>query len=269
MSGARQQTTFGDFVPRDPSAQLSVLLREALALQASGADVINIDTLAVGRLRGPFAGVDDDTLALLVAGIVSVGVPVSVSTDLPETAGLAVEHGAGWVIDPSGGSAVRLDPRVAESDCRLVIGPWGRPLPRSPFDVPGAFAERLLRNAARLLDAGIASERICVDAGAGLGHDDPEPWRILNDLERLVALGYPVLVPATEDLLTDMVAEESTEVHRDDAAIAIAALAVGAGAWAVRTQRAGIVADMIHRMHADPSGSRARTLGAPHRIDQD
>ncbi len=256
MTGTARLTTIGVFVPSDPQAQLSALIREGLALQASGADVVDLDTLDIGRLRGPFADADDDTLALLVAGLVSVGIAVSVSTDRPDTAGLAAEHGARWIIDPSGGTAVRLDPRVAESDCRLVIGPWGPPLPRSSVDLPGTYAERVLRNAARLLDAGYASDRICVDAGAGLGLDDPEPWRILNDLERLVTLGYPVLVPATEDLVDEMVAEESAEQRRDDAAIAIAALADGAGAWAVRTHRAGVVADVIRRMHADPADIR-------------
>lgn len=251
MSARPAPITIGVFIPSDPRAPLAVLIREALALQASGADIIEIDALVIGEHAGAFAAVDDDTIALLVASLVADGVEVGVSTDRPELAGIAAEHGAAWVLDPSaGGDTETLLARLRGSGCGLLIGPWGRPRHEvTPIDPTDAYTEGVVRNAARLLAGGFRGDRLGVDAGVGLRPDDAEPWRILNALDRLVALGYPVVVPATERFLSAMVADES-EAHRlDEAAIAIAVLASGVGAWAVQTQRVDVVASTLRRMH--------------------
>jgi len=250
MRVAQDTVVIGVLTPTDLDAAPVTLIREGIAVQAAGADIVDIDAIALGGHLGAFAGADTDTIAMLVAGLVAVGVRVSVTTDRPDIAGTAAECGAAWIIDPSGAARVRLDPRVADSGCGLVIGPWGHPLPSDPSTATTAYADGLIRNAARLLDAGIAFERIRFDAGAGFCAEDPEPWRMLNELGHFADLGYPLLVPATEELLLEMVPEEASERQLREAAIAITAVAAGVGAWAIRTHRVELVADLVWRMHA-------------------
>ena len=229
-------------------AGLVGLIRDAIALREAGADVVDLDALP----GGAFAEADADTIALLVRGLSEAGVPTSVATTSAEVAANAIEHGVGWILDPSAGSD---DPAmrgvVAASRAGWIIGPW------SPHGARGAggevaerYAEGLVRNIAGLLDAGVRPDRIVLDAGVGVSAADPEPWRMLNSLDRIAALGYPVLVDASEDTLA-AVSSDDAEDRLEDAAVGLAVLAAGHAAWGVRTRRVGRVAGVVQRI-AEP-----------------
>jgi len=246
MDASRGTRVIGIFAPVTTGADLSDLIGEAVAFHEAGADIVDLDTLPAG----PFAAVDDDTVALLVRGLVEGGIPVSVTTTSADIARLAVEHGASWIIDPSGTTADReMNAVAAGSSCGWVIGPWS---PRrgdwyAGGDEADAYTDGLVRNLAALLDVGVRSERIVLHAGAGLAADDTEPWRMLNHLDRVAALGYPVLVDARDEILRAMTSDDSAD-RLDDVAVGLTVLATGLGAWGIRARSIGRVVGAVHRI---------------------
>lgn len=248
MRGEQAPKVIGVLSPSD-DADVASLIEGALELRDLGADALELDATE----HGAFAATDDDTFVLLAAGLVDVGIDVCVATTRAELAVVAADHGVGTIIDPSGGHA-DPDMRAALAEIRaaIVIGPWGRPgsasAPVTSADVGDRYAEGILRNSAALLDAGIRSDRIRVHAGAGVSPQDADTWRMLGHLDRLTGLGYPLLISGTDDVLGAMVVDELDEERLDDAATAVAVLAVGAAAWGIRTNRIVRTAAAMHRM---------------------
>ncbi len=104
-----------------------------------------------------------------------------------------------------------------------------------------------MRNVAALLDAGVPSDRIVLHSGAGLTRDDAEPWRMLNHLDRLTALGYRVLVDGRDGIVEAMSADESVE-RVDDAAVGLTLLATGFDAWGIRARNVSRVVGALQRI---------------------
>jgi len=255
----------GVFVPESSASTVPDLIREALAFRDLGADVLDLDTTP----KGAFAEADDDLVVLLAAGLVAADAEVSVTTTRARLAVIAADHGIGTIIDPSGGTAdPEMPPALAELGAAVVVGPW-RPgngeaapapgtaaTPLTGSEIEDRYTAGILRNIAALLDAGVRSERIRVDAGAGLGPWDTERWRMLNHLERLGRLGYPVLVPAGEDVLAAMVLDESRASLLDDAATALTILTIGTGGWAIRSRRVARIETAVQRIVERPAPGR-------------
>lgn len=246
MDAQRDTRVIGILSPAAVDGDVADLLREAEELHERGADLIDLDALP----GGAFAGADDDTIALLVRGLAEIGVPVSLTTTSAALAATAIGHGAGWILDPSGATAdARMIEVVADSPAGWVIGPWS---PRRGDWYPSGdeadlYTDGLVRNLAALLDAGVRSERIVLHAGAGISAADAEPWRMLNQLDRISALGYPVLIDARDEILAAMSSDDSAE-RLEDAAVGLAVLAAGRGAWGIRCRAVGRVAGAVQRI---------------------
>ncbi|MBO9578505.1 MAG: dihydropteroate synthase, partial [Microbacteriaceae bacterium] len=246
--GMRDTRVLGIFAPATIGAELADLIRDAAEFHEDGADVVDLDTLT----GGPFAEADDDTIALLVRGLTEIGIPTAVTTTRAAVAANAVEHGARWVIDPSGGTADAGMTAVAQSSAAgWVIGPWSTR--RADWygggDEADAYTDGLVRNIAWLLDAGIRSDRIVLHVGAGISAEDPEPWRMLNHLDRVAALGYPLLIDGRDEILAAMSSEDTAE-RLGDAAVGLTILAAGRRAWGIRVREVGRVAGAMQRITA-------------------
>ncbi len=245
----------GVFTPESTRATVPELLKAALFYRDLGADVLDLDTTP----GGAFADADEDLISLLAAGLAAAEAEVSITTTRARLAVAAAEHGVGTIIDPSGATA---DPdmlsALGDLGTTIVLGPWGRmngeyaSQDLSGAEIEDRYTEGIVRNIAALLDVGVRSEQLRIHAGAGIAADDPDRWRMLNHLERLGGLGYPFLVPATDDVLAAMVADE-TEEALDDVATALTLLSVGAGAWAIRVRRVGRVEAAIQRIVDRPA----------------
>jgi dihydropteroate synthase len=80
---------------------------------------------------------------------------------------------------------IRLGPRVADPD------------PQYPEGVVEAVVRFCAARAEQAESAGIPRERIMVDAGLDLGKTEPMSLVLLRATDRLAALGYPVLLSAS------------------------------------------------------------------------
>jgi dihydropteroate synthase len=172
----------------------------AAKMLEEGAQVIDVG----GESTRPGAsdvGVDEemDRVVPVVEKIArNLDVMISVDTSRPEVIRAAVEAGAHVWNDIR---ALRLDGAVEEAarlDIPVILMHMqGRPrtMQVAPHyaDVVREVADFLLDRAKAAMDAGVRKENIILDPGFGFGKSAEDNYRLLDRLQDLVALGYPVL----------------------------------------------------------------------------
>lgn len=227
-----------------------------LALHATGADVVDVG----GESTRPGAervSADEERARVLpvVAGLATAGVPVSIDTMRAEVALAAIAAGAVIVNDVSGGAAdPGMLPAMAATTTPYILMHWrghGRQMAaRAVYaDVVADVVAELDERLTACDRAGVARDRVVLDPGLGFAKEADHNWALLHSLDRLAALGQPLLVGASRKrflgaLLAD--AQGPRDVtHREAATTAITALAAAAGAWAVRVHDARAGADAV------------------------
>jgi dihydropteroate synthase len=127
-------------------------------------------------------------------------VPVSIDTTKAEVARRALEAGAAIINDVS---ALRVDPDLAGVAARfdvpvILMHMLGTPktmqvAPRYG-DVVAEVGDFLRQAVTRAAQAGINAARVIVDPGIGFGKTFEHNLQLLNGLQRLHAIGRPLLV---------------------------------------------------------------------------
>ncbi|MEU0444487.1 dihydropteroate synthase [Streptomyces tendae] len=233
-------------------------IKHGLDLVAEGADLVDVggESTRPGATR-----VDEDEelrrVVPVVRGLASEGVTVSVDTMRASVAEQALAAGAALVNDVSGGLAdPRMIPVVADSGAPFVVMHWrglleGGNVRGTYTDVVTEVVDELHARVEAVLDGGIAPDRIVVDPGLGFSKDAEHDLVLLAHLDRLLALGHPLLVAASRKRFLGRVLAGRPEAtppparERDAATAAVSALAAHAGAWAVRVHQVRATADAV------------------------
>ena len=242
-------------------------LEHGLALVAEGADVVDVG----GESTRPGAerpSLDEELRRVLpvVEGLVAAGASVSVDTMRSEVAAAAVGAGARLVNDVSGG---RADPRMLE-----VVGGLGAAYvcmhwrgharemqERATYDdVVADVARELAGQAALARKAGIAADRLVLDAGFGFAKTGDHGWQLLARFDELTALGLPQLVGVSRksflgSLLAGPDGTPRPPQGRDDATVALTALLAQRGVWGVRVHAVRASRDaveVVRRLSTEP-----------------
>ncbi len=128
------------------------------------------------------------------------GIPLSIDTSKAEVARRALELGAELVNDVT---ALRADPDlaavVAEAGAYVcLMHMQGAPgtMQAAPHydDVVSEVAAFLEERLAHAVGEGIAEDRVCLDPGIGFGKTPDQNLELIRHLDRLVAIGRPVVV---------------------------------------------------------------------------
>lgn len=234
-------------------------VRHGFALVDAGADIVDVG----GESTRPGAQRVDAATELarvepVVRALAERGVVVSVDTMRAEVAERAVAAGARIINDVSGGLA---DPDILEVAARTgvpyVVMHWrghsasmlGDDATRYDDLVPDVVTE-LGRSVDLALAKGVRPEQIVVDPGIGFSKRGAQNWSVLAHLGAFASLGYPLLVAASRkrflgELLADEDGAPRPPRERDDATVAITALAAAAGAWCVRVHDVAANADAV------------------------
>jgi dihydropteroate synthase len=227
------------FFDRGEFFALDATLRRAEQLVDEGADVLDVGGVKAGP--GPEVS-EGEELERVIPAVAAVrkrfDVPVSVDTWRAEVARAAYAAGAEIGNDISGFA----DPdylRVSAIAGATVVATHIRLQPRVPDpephygDVVAAVYEFLADRARRAEAAGIPAERIVVDAGLDLGKTWEQSLELLRRSDALAALGYPLLLSASnKPFLGKLLDLQITE--RRDASLAATALGVARGCRIVR-----------------------------------
>ena len=191
------------FYDQGATFALDDLLRRAERLVRDGADLLDVG----GVKAGPGPDVDEaeelDRVVPTISALTErLDIPVSVDTWRASVLDEACTAGAVVANDISGFA----DPeylRVAAKHDASVVATHIRLRPRVPDpephydDLVGDAVAFLLDRAARAEAAGLAREQIALDAGLDLGKTPAMSAVLLRESDRLAALGYTVLLSAS------------------------------------------------------------------------
>jgi dihydropteroate synthase len=211
-------------------------VRTARRLVDEGAALVDIG----GESTRP--GADDVSLDDELQRVIPVlealeGLPLSVDTSKAEVARRALELGALLVNDVT---ALRADPEmgavIAAADayvCLMHMQGEPRTMQRQPTydDVVGEVAAFLEDRLAVAVAAGIAEDRVCLDPGIGFGKTVDQNLALLRGLDRICAIGPPVLVGVSrKSTLARLLGDPNGRVGSDAASVGAAIAAFDRGA---------------------------------------
>ena len=224
-------------------------IAHGLDLAAQGADIVDVG----GESTRPGAQRIDEAEELrrigpVVTELVRAGLTVSIDTMRARVAEFALEAGAQLVNDVSGGLADPDMPRlVAVGGVGYVVVHW-RGYSQDMYaravyaDVVTEVRDELAKRVDAVVHAGVDPRNVVLDPGLGFGKRPEHNWPLLARLAELGTLAngtFPVLVGASRKgflgkLLAGSDGTPRTLADRDQATVAVTALAAAAGAWCVR-----------------------------------
>jgi dihydropteroate synthase len=218
-------------------------LAHAHRLIAEGADILDVGGESTRPGAEPVS--ESDEVARVVPLIAAIraesGVAISVDTMKPGVAAAACAAGATMWNDVTAlGFAPESLDLAAELGCEVVLMHMqGEPrtmqaAPRYD-DVLAEVSGYLLSRAEAAMAAGVAREKIWLDPGLGFGKTASHTLALIRRLDRLAALGFPVLVGASrKSAIAGIARDRSGPDARLGGSIAVALAAARAGAAAVR-----------------------------------
>jgi dihydropteroate synthase len=241
-------------------------------MHAAGADYVDVG----GESTRPGADrvdAEDECRRVLpvIRELTDAGVRTSVDTTRAEVAEAAIAAGAGLINDVSGGLADDgMAKLVADAGVPWVLMHW-RGHSREMYaaarygDVVTEVCAELTARVEDVVAAGVAPEQLVLDPGLGFAKNAEHNWALLAGLDRIVALGLPVLVGASRKsflgrLLADADGTIRPAEQRDAASLATTVLAAQAGVWGVRVHDAAASVDAVRTVEA-VRGVRGRPRG--------
>ncbi len=190
---------------------LDAALHQATKMAEDGAELLDIGGESSRPGSVPVSAEEEMRRVVPVIEIVRrslPSVPLSIDTVKPEVAEAALRAGAIMINDISGarqdpamltlaarsGAYLSLmhnssRPDAVESDARL----GGMYEAGGSQDIVGDVRRHLKEQAERALSAGVAREKIILDPGLGFGKTVEQNLRLINELDRLKTLGFPLL----------------------------------------------------------------------------
>jgi dihydropteroate synthase len=227
------------FYDRGETFDLDDLLSKAERLLADGADVLDVGGVKAGP--GPEV-TESEELDRVVEAVArlhkSFDVPISVDTWRASVARESYRAGAVVGNDISGFADPDYLKAAADAGASVVathirLAPRVRD-PEPEYDDVSATVWGFLESRAQsALHAGIPSERIMVDAGLDLGKTPAQSLELLRATDRLSALGYHVLLSASNKTFLGQVLDLDID-HRREASLAAVAIGIAKGARVVR-----------------------------------
>lgn len=163
-------------------------------------------------------------------------VPVSVDTSKPEVAEAALAAGAAIINDVTGLAHPEMVELAARTQAPVIVMHMkGAPrdmAKRARYgDVVAEVTAWLAGRAGELESRGV--EKIILDPGLGFAKTASHNLALLNGLEKIVALGYPVLIGASRKSFIGKILDKPVE-EREVGTLAVTAIAVMKGAAIIR-----------------------------------
>jgi dihydropteroate synthase len=186
-------------------------IEQAHAMAAEGADIIDVGGESTRPGAESVSATEELARVLpVIEALVRGGegrprlpLPVSIDTHKPEVAEAALVTGCALVNDVTAARDSRMADvlRAHPSAAIILMHMLGEPqtMQKDPqyAEVVGEVTSELAMRAASLEATGIARERIILDPGIGFGKKLHHNLELLNQIDALQELGYPVLVGAS------------------------------------------------------------------------
>lgn len=241
-----------DGVGIDRAATLEAVLKGIGFLDA-GVDILDVGGESTRPGGAPVTAEQEQARILPVIRALRAAAPqatISVDTYRAATAAAALAAGANWINDIGGLNFDDDMARVAaEANCPIVIMHNGRhrAVPARDGDYYGDFAyddlltdvcRELRDSVAKARAAGVRRENIILDPGIGFGKTVAQNLQLLAHLDRIKALGYPLLLGTSRKGFIGHVLGGLPADQRVEGTAATVALGIAAGADIVRVHDA-------------------------------
>lgn len=248
----------GDGLLRDADTVQAAVAQAGLFLR-EGADILDIGGESTRPGSQPVDAQEELARVLPVVRAIRKAFPgalISVDTYRADVASQALAAGANWVNDVWG---LRADPNlaavVAEYDAPVVLMHnrlkpgtadlqarlGGRYVGLEYTDLIGDIRRELLESVALAHNAGIPYEHIILDPGIGFGKTVAQNLELVNRMNEIKALGYPLLVgPSRKSFIGYTLNLPPDE--RVEGTAASVALCIDRGADIVRVHDVGVMA---------------------------
>jgi dihydropteroate synthase len=176
-------------------------IASGIQMANEGADIIDVG----GESTRPGAdrvSADEEEARVIpvITALAAQGLTVSIDTMRASTARKAIAAGAKIINDVSGGAA---DPEMfataAELGCTYILMHWrghSKDMNSKAIysDVVADVISELEPQITSALAAGIDRKNIVLDPGIGFAKDADHNWELLNRIDEVTALDYPVLI---------------------------------------------------------------------------
>ncbi len=223
----------------------------ARQMLADGAALVDVGGESTRPGSGPVP--PDEELRRVVPVLeLLAGSPVSIDTSRAAVARRALALGAAMVNDVT---ALRRDPElaavVAEAGadiCLMHMQGEPRTMQAAPHyeDVVSEVAAFLEERLAFAVAEGIPEERVCLDPGIGFGKTPDQNLELVRRLDRIVAIGPPVLVGLSrKSTLARVVGGTDGRVATDAASVGAAVAAFDRGATLFRAHDVRLHVDAL------------------------
>jgi len=176
-------------------------ISRGLEMISEGVDVIDIGGESTRPGADRIDSVEEQRRTLpVIEALSGKGAEISIDTISADTAKKAVGVGASIVNDVSGGKAdAQMFSTVAALGCKYILMHWrGHSKDMNSLavyeDVVVEVINELKEQIARAVALGIKKENIVLDPGLGFSKDVRHNWEILERLQELQTLGYPILI---------------------------------------------------------------------------
>jgi dihydropteroate synthase len=243
--------------------------QQAARFAADGADILDVGGESTRPGAAPIDAAEELRRVLPIIQRIKAGIdlPISIDTYRAATAKAALQAGADLVNDVWG---FKADPDIAAVAARhdaIVIlmhnrSSWANAEIRDrlggryvgvPYDdLIGDIRRELLESVAIARAAGISEKRIILDPGIGFGKTTPQNLELINRLDEIRSLGYPVLLGPSRKSFIGYTLDLPPD-QRLEGTLAAVAVGIVRGADIVRvhdvreTVRAARMADAIVR----------------------
>ena len=217
--------------------EFDAAVKRGLEMIAEGVDIIDVG----GESTRPGADrvSQEEEIARTIPVITELakhGATISIDTMRASTARAAVKAGAAMINDVSGGLADdAMLQTAAELKVPYIAMHWrGQSKDMNSKAVYGDVVNEVIAELNEridaALDAGIHKDKLIIDPGIGFAKDAEHNWAIIDAIDRLVAMGYPVLVGASRKRF---LGGDSPD-QREQATIELTKRLGTTGVWAVR-----------------------------------
>lgn len=210
----------------DPPAAV----RRGMEMVAAGADILDVGGESTRPGHTPVGAADEIQRVVPVVEMLaaSAGVPISIDTWKQEVAEAALKAGASIVNDVWGlQRSPGLAALAARSGAGLIL--MHNQQGTAYDDLVMEVEASLRRSLGAALDAGMPPERVILDPGIGFGKTAEQNVELLRQLERLRAIGRPLLVgPSRKSFLGRLFGLEGGDRDLGTAATLVASVLRGA-----------------------------------------
>ena len=236
--------------------QIDRALAEASRQVSSGADCLDLGAQST-RPNAVEVGADEELNRLLptlrAIRVAHPKVVISVDTFLAEVANQALDAGADWINDVSGGRRdAEMFPLIARAGCPFVLmhsrgtsQTMDRCTDYGEKGIVQGVLNELRAATERAVEMGVNRDQLLWDPGLGFAKTTEQNLTLLQQLNTLVAEGIPLLLGPSRKRFIGAVLDEPRPRARLWGTAAVCARAVDAGASVLRVHDVGPIHQVV------------------------